>query len=193
MPTKPVAKAGVAIIIAELVLLAFWLISGVVVWLLAFLHDEEQEFLELHIIGAFHFPTTVTMCLILEHYTELVRERQSHKRTKGESGTQAAAPEGGGGGRQAYLLSWLISLLVVLGTDVFSVLVLVSKSDGTAQSVIELVYGCWALLGTILALSWSPWFYAKLRKEWRKRSDRRSHTARSLVDVITSDADADAE
>ena len=163
---KAVISVGVTILVIECTWLAYWLASGIAVWIVA-ATDGGREYLDQHAVaGGFHIPATITLCLVLEHYRALLRERGARK-TRTESSDASGARLRN---KPAYLASWAIGMGGTFVSDLLSLasVTLLSPGEAPALFAVEAVLSSWALFGTLCATAWSIWIYAKIAKTERK-------------------------
>jgi len=148
---------GILLLCIEGALLIYWLVTGFVVMGMTITTSEGPMALIQHLLGAFHFQSSITIALVLEHYNALRRWRRAEPRSEAVTSISE---------RPIYLVSWALSLLVVVGTDALQ-LALSIITEGVPRPVyrIELSLAVWSLLGTLLAIIWSLGIYFNLRKE----------------------------
>jgi hypothetical protein len=85
---KRVVLLGNIVIYCDAIYLVGWFIFTVILAISVVAHgiDEWYEILIPHLLLALHFTATIAVCLVLEHYNELIKERRERKRKRNTSG-----------------------------------------------------------------------------------------------------------
>lgn len=184
-----VESSGNMLLFIECLLLLTWLFSGIFV----IMHDKragpsDKKYLIDHTIVALHFAETVVLCLIKvsflheadpdiylfthinvkEHYAELkhIRHEQKAKAGHDSSSQHGSSSTVDVTSKSGYMLSWAISIVVVLGTDLFQLaaLLIADAEPEAAIEVVELAIAFWAIVNTVFVIVWSLWVFFISRK-----------------------------
>jgi hypothetical protein len=172
---------GIAILFAilvglEILLWTYWLATGIFICSV----PAYDAYIIPHVIGSLHFPITIVIFLVFEHYRELrqIKEEQKQKSSH-EAETEFVhqfresdkTPLPGPG----FLPSWAVPVLVAVSTDAFMLAKTAREFEaapGEVAVTLELVHCAWSVFDAALALIWSVWIIAltaRLRKSMKSK------------------------
>jgi len=134
---------GIAICAIDCLLFLCWL--GFIPYLIVHdAHHPAESYLTDHTLASLHFLVTAALFLVLYEY----------KAIKMLKGRLAASFH------TEYVMAWLVSILVALGTDTLSVSYFFIHPNYTDVAWYgEIVIALWGLVTTVLALIWSIWLW----------------------------------
>ena len=159
---KKATSLGLTLLVLECILFVYWIALGMAKAIIT----TDTIIMIHHVVIAFHFPTAITINLVLEHYGALVFTRKTA--SKSWNPIEATPTRKS---HTAYLFSWLASFLIVLGTDAILLIAVILDvmSHGFALLVIlELIFAVIAIALTLLSIVWSWFIYGKMQKEHLK-------------------------
>jgi hypothetical protein len=170
---KIVLATGKALLTLEIMLVLYWLGSGVVVCVDGVRGDESMtKYISMHVLAALHFSTTITLCLALEYYHELEAAISGKDEELGNRGQYKHKPvvvSSLFSAKPTYLLSWAIAIVIALGTDAFITTELLAHWKSVRPHIIETICAIWGLCDTIAAIAWSIWLYVHA-EVWIRRT-----------------------
>ncbi|MFA5039823.1 MAG: hypothetical protein WC732_09130 [Candidatus Omnitrophota bacterium] len=146
--TAAVVMAGWIIFAIDVLMLTFWVIVGV------YVVCTDSTLMTEHMLAAFHFPSTIGVCLALEAFGAIGR------RTPEEAASA--------GSEYGYLASWGLTFYTALMTDMLSLVSLVRHVEDRTDWKLELAVAIWAMVDSILIIMWSVWLLIRSRSVRRK-------------------------
>jgi hypothetical protein len=154
-----ISISGFVLLAIELVLLVYWFGTGI------YISIADPAEISVHVLGSLHFPCTVALCLVLEHYHALRYIRGRQLAREHVDNIDDAIGVG-------YLMSWAVAIVAGLGTDVFSLIngIAVPRTAQLTIWIFELILAAWSTLDTILIIVWSIVVYIISRKLLKKIS-----------------------
>jgi hypothetical protein len=146
---------GIVLLFNEVALLVYWMAVGIVVAV----HDSTvttEHYLIVHLVNALHFAAAMCVALVIENYKWFRAKIKTESEEKGVHAKSALA-HGLVETVSGYAVSWMISLAIVFGTDLFSMIhiILLNSTDFSHTWNCLLAFITWAILSTLTEIIWS--------------------------------------